>query len=52
VIHAEPELTFREEKAVARMTTTVERHGVPIIRGAYGLNTAFASEFGPKGARP
>jgi hypothetical protein len=49
-IHAEPELAFHEEKAAARLTTAVERHGLPIARGAYGLKTAFASEFGPKDA--
>jgi amidohydrolase len=49
-IHAEPELAFREEKAAARLTKTVEQHGLPITRGAYGLKTAFASEFGPKDA--
>jgi amidohydrolase len=49
-IHAEPELAFHEEKAAARLTAAVERHGLPITRGAYGLKTAFASEFGPKDA--
>ncbi len=49
-IHAEPELAFHEEKAAARLTAAVERHGLPISRGAYGLKTAFASEFGPKDA--
>jgi amidohydrolase len=49
-IHAEPELAFHEEKAAAWLTAAVERHGLPITRGAYGLKTAFASEFGPKDA--
>jgi len=49
-IHAEPELAFHEEKAAARLTGAVERHGLPITRGAYGLKTAFVSEFGQKGA--
>src|SRR5262245_66479611 len=49
-IHAEPELSFHEEKAAARLTAAVERHGLPITRGAYGLKTAFVSEFGPKDA--
>ena len=47
-IHAEPELAFQEEKAVARLTEAVERHHLVVTRGAYGLNTAFESEFGPK----
>jgi len=49
-IHAEPELAFHEEKAATRLTGTVEQHGLPIKRGAYGLETAFASEFGPQDA--
>jgi len=38
------------EKAAARLTGIVEQHDLPVVRGAYGLNTAFASEFGPQGA--
>jgi amidohydrolase len=49
-IHEEPELAFQEEKAAARLTDAVERHGLPVERGAYGLKTAFASEFGPDDA--
>ena len=49
-IHAEPELAFHEKKAAARLSGTVEQHGLPIARGAYGLETAFVSEFGPQGA--
>src|SRR5215813_6444918 len=49
-IHAEPELAFQEEKAAARLTEAVERHGLLVDRGAYGLKTAFASEFGPDDA--
>jgi amidohydrolase len=49
-IHAEPELAFHEEKAAARLTAAVEQHGLPITRSAYGLKTAFESEFGPKDA--
>ena len=47
-IHAEPELAFQEEKAAARLTEAVERHNLAVTRGAYGLSTAFESEFGPK----
>jgi amidohydrolase len=49
-IHAEPELAYHEEKAAARLTEAVERHGLPVTRGVYGLETAFASEFGPRDA--
>jgi metal-dependent amidase/aminoacylase/carboxypeptidase family protein len=46
-IHAEPELAFQEEKAAALLTQAVARHDLAVTRGAYGLNTAFESEFGP-----
>jgi amidohydrolase len=49
-IHAEPELAFRETKAASRLTEAVERHGLDVARGTYGLNTAFESEFGPMDA--
>jgi metal-dependent amidase/aminoacylase/carboxypeptidase family protein len=49
-IHAEPELAFHEEKAAARLIGAVERDGLPVTRGAYGLKTSFASEFGSKDA--
>jgi amidohydrolase len=49
-IHAEPELNFQEIKAAARLTGAAESHGLPIARGAYGLPTAFESEFGRAGA--
>ncbi|HET6222823.1 MAG TPA: M20 family metallopeptidase [Dongiaceae bacterium] len=49
-IHAEPELAFQEEKAAARLAGAVERHDLAVARGAYGLKTAFASEFGPEQA--
>jgi len=48
-IHAEPELGFQEEKAAARLTAAVEQHQLAVERGAYGLKTAFSSEFGPTG---
>lgn len=49
-IHAEPELAFREDKAVAWIAAAAEKHDVPISRGAYGLRTALKSEFGPDAA--
>ncbi len=49
-IHSEPELAFQEVKAAARLTAAVERHRLAVEHGAYGLQTAFESEFGPAGA--
>jgi amidohydrolase len=49
-IHSEPELAFQEKKAAARLTEAVERHGLGVVRAAYGLDTAFESEFGRKDA--
>ena len=49
-IHANPELAFKEEKAAARLTAEVERAGLAVERGAYGVGTAFASAFGKPGA--
>ncbi|NOT40855.1 MAG: amidohydrolase, partial [Alphaproteobacteria bacterium] len=49
-IHANPELAFEEKFAASLLTKTVEQHGLIVERGAYGVATAYASEFGPKGA--
>ena len=49
-IHANPELAFEEKFASSLLTKAVEDHGLPVERGAYGVTTAYASEFGPKGA--
>jgi amidohydrolase len=48
-IHAEPELALQEFKAAARLAAGIESHGLPVVRQAYGLATAFAAEFGDKG---
>lgn len=45
-IHANPELAFREVKAAARLSEEVEKAGLPIERGAFGVKTAYASQFG------
>ncbi|MCP4753099.1 MAG: M20 family metallopeptidase [Proteobacteria bacterium] len=45
-IHANPELALKETKAAALLTETIENAGLPVERGAYGLDTAFVSEFG------
>jgi amidohydrolase len=45
-IHQEPELALQEFKAAARMTAAVESHDLTVQRGAFGLETAYVSEFG------
>jgi amidohydrolase len=49
-IHANPELAFEEKFGAKLLTEIVERHDLTVERGAYGVETAYASEFGPKGA--
>ncbi len=49
-IHANPELAFEEKFAAALLTKTVDGHGLTVERGAYGVATAYAAEFGPKTA--
>jgi len=48
-IHARPELAFEEREAAALLCGTLEGAGLPVARGAYGLETAFESEFGSAG---
>jgi len=47
-IHAHPELAFQEHQASDRLTEALSSAGLPVERGAYGLRTAFVSEFGPR----
>ncbi len=49
-IHRNPELAFKEDKAAARLTEALSRAGLPVKTGAYGLRTAFETEFGVTGA--
>lgn len=49
-IHAHPELAFEEHRAAALLCAAIEKSGIEVARPAYGLETAFASEFGPRGA--
>lgn len=49
-IHAHPELAFEEKFAASLLTKSVETHGLTVERGAYGVATAYAAEFGPTGA--
>jgi amidohydrolase len=45
-IHDEPELALEEVKAAARLTGAVEANDLPVQREAFGLKTAYVSEFG------
>ncbi|HVZ90309.1 MAG TPA: M20 family metallopeptidase [Rhizomicrobium sp.] len=47
-IHAEPELALEEFKAARRLADAVESNGIAAQRGAFGLDTAYAAEFGKK----
>jgi amidohydrolase len=48
-IHAHPELAFQERRAAALLCDHLERAGLAVERGAYGLETAFAADFGAAG---
>ncbi len=45
-LHANPELSFQEHKAAALLVSTLRNAGLPVEAGAFGLETAFQSEFG------
>ena len=45
-IHAHPELAFEEHRAAALLIAALREAGLRVEPGAYGLETAFASEFG------
>ena len=49
-IHAHPELAFEERRAAALLIDALRQAGLEVEAGAYGLETAFESEFGPEGA--
>lgn len=49
-IHAHPELAFEEKFASDLLARTVEKHELTVHRGAYGVETAYAAEFGHDGA--
>lgn len=48
-IHARPELNFEEHFAHDLLTRAIDATGVPVTRGAYGLDTAFESKVGTRG---
>ena len=50
-IHAEPELNFEEHFAHGLLTDVLADQGLRVVRGAYGLETAFEAEAGMEGPR-
>jgi len=48
-IHDEPELALEEVKAARRLTEAVAAQGLPVQREAFGVKTAYVSEFGNTG---
>lgn len=48
-IHAQPELAFEERFASRLLAETVEKHGLKADRGAFGVDTAYATTFGTTG---
>ena len=49
-IHANPELAFEEREACRLLVSTLEKAGLAVQPGAYGLETAFATSFGGTGS--
>ena len=48
-IHGHPELGFEEHHAHDLLAAALERHGLDVTRGAYGLDTAFEARAGTEG---
>src|SRR5262245_39350408 len=48
-LHARPELGFEEHFAHGLLADILEGDGLPVERGAYGLDTAFAATAGDDG---
>ncbi len=51
-LHANPEPSFEEREAVARLVELLEREGFEIERDLAGLGTAFRASFSAQDARP
>ena len=49
-LHAHPEIAFQEVRSAARLAGRLRDAGLDPALPAYGLNTAFAAEFGPPDA--
>ncbi|TMF62675.1 MAG: M20 family metallopeptidase [Chloroflexi bacterium] len=48
-INADPELAYKEERAVGRITALLQKHGHEVERNLGGLPTAFRARVGPPG---
>src|SRR3989442_14092143 len=48
-INADPELAYKEERAVGRITALLQKHGHQVERNLGGLETAFRARIGPPG---
>src|SRR2546430_17245090 len=48
-INADPELAYKEERAVGRITALLEKNGHQVERNLGGLATAFRARGGPPG---
>src|SRR5216117_2416194 len=48
-INADPELAYKEERAVGRITALLEKNGHQVERNLGGLTTAFRARVGPPG---
>lgn len=44
-----PEVAFEEHRSAEALASAVEQHGLPVQRGAHGLETALRAEAGPAG---
>ncbi len=45
-LSAHPEVSFEEHRSAAALADVVESHGVEVVRGAHGLDTALRAEVG------
>ena len=48
-IHAHPELNYEERFAHDRLTRMLDAAGMPVVRGAYSIDTAFETKVGTSG---
>jgi amidohydrolase len=48
-IHDHPELNYEEHFAHDALTRAIDNAGLPVVRGAYGIDTAFESTVGTTG---
>ncbi|QBR91545.1 M20 family metallopeptidase [Nocardioides euryhalodurans] len=48
-LSAHPEVSFEEHRSAAALADLVESHGIEVVRGAHGLDTALRAEVGDSG---